>query len=625
MNYFKPLQSKLSRRFFITIMGLILVIFGIIYAYSVPLIKQKVFEIERNASRLALNNVFEIANRMYANVEEYQTQALKAHQQQLKVAVSLTESYLDSTLRDGLKRGIPLVQARQQAFAAIRHFRYGNGDYIWIADYKGTLLSHPDSRYHNKATSTIVDKHGAPIIGTMVQQAIRDGEGFHSYQWNRLSQTQMYDKVSYFKNYPKWGFVIGSGVYLDDLEHEVEARKKRALTDLRNALQQIKVAKTGYVFIFDSDSNVLIHPNSNIDGTRIQNLKNPLSNNPITEDLKRIADTEQELHYKWDKPDDPGNYVYEKLSLVRYMPSFDWYICSSVYLDELRSSSETLSNRILWLAAITMLGALLLAAFFINQVTRPITQLAETALKVSGGDLSAKSGIQRDDELGILASSFDGMVERLKDNIKTLDTKVKRRTAQLEATQERQRLILDALPAQVAYFTPDLHYLFVNQAYAQQFKKTITDVIGQHLRDVLGDAMFATIYSQLETARQGKETSYIYPFNQDGRDIITKRILIPETGGDGLVKGILNLSLDITAEKQAERQLTEAQRMSAVGQLAGGLAHDFNNLLSIILGNLLLAQEHYQQITGLEHFLTPAIRATRRGASLSNKLCNKFS
>ncbi|WP_154724454.1 hypothetical protein [Thiothrix nivea] len=70
MNYFQPLKSRLSRRFFIAILGLTLITFFITYVYSVPLIKQKVFEIERNSSRLALNNVFEIANRMYTSVEE---------------------------------------------------------------------------------------------------------------------------------------------------------------------------------------------------------------------------------------------------------------------------------------------------------------------------------------------------------------------------------------------------------------------------------------------------------------------------------------------------------------------------------------------------------------------------
>ena len=178
MSRFQPLQSKLSRQFFIAMLVLVCAIFTIIYFYTVPLIKQKVFEIERNASRLALNNVFEIANRMSANVEEYQTQALKAHQQQLKVAVSLTEAYLRTQFREAQTVGMSNAQARLKAFEAIREFTYNNNDYIWIADYNGVLLSHPDSRFHGKPSVNMIDTDGQPILSKVIQQAQLNGEGF---------------------------------------------------------------------------------------------------------------------------------------------------------------------------------------------------------------------------------------------------------------------------------------------------------------------------------------------------------------------------------------------------------------------------------------------------------------
>lgn len=500
MYRLNPLHSKLSRRFFIVIVGIIVAIFTIIYAYSVPLIKQKVFEIERQSSRVTLNNVFEIANRMYSNIEEYRAQGLQSHQQQLKVAVAITEAYLHNTLQEAHKKGLAETQALQQAFSTIRDFNYGNKDYIWIADYQGKLLSHPDPRFHGKDSANLLDNNGNPIVPTIVKRAIADGEGFYRYKWQRLSENQPLDKVSYVKNYPQWGFVIGSGVYLDDLEKEFILRKERALKELRAALQDIKVASTGYLFVFDSQARMLIHPNPNIDRTQFKTLNNPLSQQPIAKDLMKVADTGQELHYKWDKPTDPGHYVYEKLSLVRYLKGFDWYICSSVYLDELRSSSEILSTRLMALAVLTMLSAIGLAYFFINRITQPLEKLANTALQVIQGDLSAKSGIQQDDEIGILAGSFDSMVERLKTNIDTLDSQVKQRTEALLETNAR------------------------------------------------------------------------------------------------------------------------AQRMHAVGQLAGGLAHDFNNLLSIILGNLLLLKDQPRDQRELDQFLQPAIRATRRGADITQRL-----
>lgn len=495
-----PIKSRLSSQFLIVILGIIISVFTVIYLYSVPLIKQKVFEIERHSSRLALNNVYEIASRMYASLEEYRAQALNHHQQQLKVAVSLTESFLRTRFREAHRNGITMENARKMAFSDLREFTYGNNDYIWVANKDAVLLSHPDPRYHGKSSNEIVDNSGQAIVANVTRLAMQEGEGFYRYQWNRLSESAISDKVSYVKHFPEWGIVIGSGVYLDDLEQEVSERKERALNDLREALGEIKLAKTGYLYVFDSDRRMLIHPNPNIDGTNFATLLNPKTKNSISDDLIAVADTGKELLYQWDKPSDQGHYEYEKLSLVRYLEGFDWYICSSVYLDELRSSSHTLSNRIMTLATLTLIGALLISTIFVNHITRPLEQLAKTALRVRRGDLSAKTGIKRNDEVGILASGFDSMVERLSDNIDSLDSKVKQRTEELLETNAK------------------------------------------------------------------------------------------------------------------------AQRMSAVGQLAGGLAHDFNNLLSIIMGNLILAKEQFPQVTGLDKYLSPALRASKRGADITQRL-----
>ena len=430
-------KARLSRQLSFIIRGILLAVFVFVYLYTVPMIKQKVFEIERNSSRLALNNVFEIANRMYAGVEQYRQQSLDNHKNQLKMAVNLAEVFLQSHFREALKNGVPMEQARQIAFSYLRDFSFGNSDYVWVMDYNANVLSHPDPRFHGGSPQEIRDEQGNPVLAGLVQQAIRDGEGYYHYKWNRIDGEQPLDKVSFIRNYPEWGLVIGSGVYLDDLEDEVRQRKEQALADLRQALQEIKVAKTGYMYVFDSAGHMLIHPNNNLDGVTFTRHQNPVTGKPIYQELMNVADTGRELHYRWDKPDDPGNYAYGKLSLVRYIAGFDWYICSSVYLDELQSSSELLSTRIMILAAVTMLGTLLISSFFVSRITRPLEQLAATALKVCSGDLSARSGIKRDDEIGILASSFDAMVQRLRNSIESLDAKVKQRTDELLATSAR--------------------------------------------------------------------------------------------------------------------------------------------------------------------------------------------
>ncbi len=634
-------RSKLVQRFSLVIVLIITLFSMAVYLYSVPLIKDTVFAIEQNASRIALNNVFELANKMYFNVETYRQQALDAQKRHLRTVVTLAEAYVSEAFNDVEQGYLTEQQARQRVFEGLRRFTYGNNDYIWVASHDAQLLSHPDPRFHGADASTLRSSDGEIIIPHIIQQARAGGDGFYQYKWRRLGAPEEIDKISYFKDFPQWGLVIGSGLYLDDIEAEVQQRTQAAVAEMREALAQIKIAKTGYLYIFDSRFNMLIHPNPNLDGINFRDQRNPVTHNSIAEELVKVADTGREHFYKWDKPSDPGNYVYDKLSLVRHLDGFDWYIGSSVYVDELRRSSEVLSERIMTITLVALAIATVLAFFFVSRFASPINRLAATAARVSDGDLTAQSGIRRDDELGVLARTFDDMVQRLSGNIQTLDLKVRDRTRELEesnvqlraavesqlqaqqelaAIEERQRMILDALPAQIAYVGSDLRYRFVNQGYADMFSMSKEAIVGKAVSEVMGEQILIDVREQIERSLRGEETQYEYRFQRGDSEMITKRILIPHLAADGSVNGLLNLSLDITAEKETERKLSEAQRMHAVGQLAGGLAHDFNNLLTIILGNLTAALDRFQNVEGLANNLLPAIRASRRGADITSRM-----
>ena len=616
----KPGGAKVFHQVFLLILLIVFAIFGVVYFYSVPLIKQKVFDIERNSSQIALNNVYELANRMHAGLEEYKSQALAVRQQQLKTAVSFTESFLEASFKAAEAAGLDPVKARQQAFAVTRDFRFGDNEYVWIADYDSVLVSHPDPEYQGQHASAFRDRLGQQKFPGQLQQAIRQQESFFQYTWKAPGEANFSEKVAYLRSFPQWRLVIGASIHLDEIDSEVKRRSEHALTELRAALSEIRVAQTGYFFVFDSNTQMLIHPNANIDGTVIEDLVNPVTRNSIAEELIKVADTGRELYYKWDKPSDPGNYVYEKLSQVRYMAGLDWYISSSVYVDELQASAELLSRRILTIAFLSLLLLSVIAFVLLRRITQPIAVLAKTARRIRAGDLNAQSGIRRRDEIGLMAESFDAMVRRLKTNIDTLDSQVQERTRALTATEQRLRLILDALPAQISYCDRHFRYLFVNKAYADQFAQDQHEIVGRHFRDVLGDGMYTDIYGRLLRVLAGESVTYEYSFEHQDRTIVTKRRLLPEFDEQQHVTGILSLSLDVTAEKEAQRRLNEAQRMQAVGQLAGGMAHDFNNLLSIIQGNLMLARDRHGVVSGLEEYLLPAIKATRRGAEITHRM-----
>jgi nitrogen-specific signal transduction histidine kinase/CheY-like chemotaxis protein len=77
---------------------------------------------------------------------------------------------------------------------------------------------------------------------------------------------------------------------------------------------------------------------------------------------------------------------------------------------------------------------------------------------------------------------------------------------------------------------------------------------------------------------------------------------------------------DITEQHNLEEQLRQSQKMEAIGQLTGGIAHDFNNLLAVVLGNLELVTEQIGDNKKLAKGIDNAIRASLRGADLTQRL-----
>lgn len=194
-------------------------------------------------------------------------------------------------------------------------------------------------------------------------------------------------------------------------------------------------------------------------------------------------------------------------------------------------------------------------------------------------------------------------------------------TTALRRSEENLRLITDTVPALISYFDHQEIYRYVNKGYADWFGYTKEEVLGRSIREVVGDEVYTDISHHVRQALQGQNISYEYAMRRPGGRVVYARSeLVPELDADGRVAGCFVLSVNITDLKNAQAALVHAQKMEAVGQLTGGLAHDFNNLLTVVIGNLVTLHERYPDDPDIGEFVVPALKASRRGASLIKRL-----
>ena len=635
-------QSRLFVKILSAMLAVIAALSAAIWFFTVPMIERRAYEIELDASRTILDNVYEMAAEMAGGLDERRDITLRSFEAQVREAVTLAASLIEDVFARRDRGEIDDATARLLAFESLRALKYGNDDYIWVSDYDSFILSHPDPRYHHRNVSSFKDETGDAIIPKIVEIARRQGEGTWTYDWTRLGSGRQTRKVAYFKDLPKLGVVVGSGAYRDDIDAEVEKRREAAIGAMRKALAAIRIARTGYAYVFDSRNNMIIHPDPGLEGTEFSRRLDPATGKPIADELRAVADTGRPLFYMWDKPSDPGHYVHEKISWVRHFPGFDWYIASSVYVDELKSSSEALGRRILGVASVIVALAALLGGYVAWRVVQPLRKLSAAAARVSAGDLSARADIRRSDEIGVLADAFDAMVARIRENVGRLEERVSARTRELEAAhsllqeavvaeqrsqravaevEARQRLVLDALPVAIAYLDRDERFRVVNRAWAEIVDRPKEAIVGEPLAPIIGRAAYRAIAAPLAATRAGEIAGLEYAYTtRDGRRVINATTLLPHLDADGSTIGCFVLARDVTAEKETERRIFEAEHLKAIGQLSGGLAHDFNNLLAVIIGNLAAAREKYGAVEGLAAHLEPAERAGRRGADLTSRL-----
>jgi len=212
----------------------------------------------------------------------------------------------------------------------------------------------------------------------------------------------------------------------------------------------------------------------------------------------------------------------------------------------------------------------------------------------------------------------------LVDHSKVIQCNIRDITARKRDDAERKRLLaaIEQVGEGIVMTDPQGNIEFVNPAFEQMTGYSQTEVFGRNPRILKSGKHDELFYRNLwETISSGRIwAGRMINKHKDGTLYTEATTISPVHDASGRIVNYVAVKRNITEQLRLAAQFQQAQKMEAVGLLAGGVAHDYNNMLSVILGYAELALEKVDPVDPLHADLKIIITAAKRSADITRQL-----
>ena len=189
------------------------------------------FKIKR---RLQLNLVIvfvSFAILIYFTLEATKRSLLDQKYNQTQNIVEIAYKVIEFNYSRINSEGISAEQAQQDAKNTISALRYDSSNYYWINDYNAAMVMHPvKPSLNGKDLSSFKDPNGTQLFQEMVNTVKNEGQGFVPYYWEKPGFDSPVAKISFVKGFKEWQWIVGSGIYLDDVDSEFLSMAKLTIS-----------------------------------------------------------------------------------------------------------------------------------------------------------------------------------------------------------------------------------------------------------------------------------------------------------------------------------------------------------------------------------------------------------
>ena len=213
--------------------------------------------------------------------------------------------------------------------------------------------------------------------------------------------------------------------------------------------------------------------------------------------------------------------------------------------------------------------------------------------------------------------------KRIAEELRRANEELHRRTAeQLGEYRSRLALIIDSSDDAIIGKNLDGTIISWNKGAERIYGYTPEEVIGKHISLLAPGDRPDEIPEILQKIARGESVEHFESVRvtKDGRQLDVSISVSPLRDAKGDIIGASAIARDITAQKRAESQLHQSQKMEAIGRLAGGVAHDFNNILGIINACTEFLRDRIDPAGEPSLYIENIQKATERGSSLTRQL-----